>query len=202
MFFNGLQYTCIRRDGYVIHCTDSHALSTRNAPRTTRATTIGNHWGEKRQRLHSVWWIVLSTISRCRMQRDSAKVWTHPTRILEIWADNGHVFSSQESSHISNFQNVSIKSLEDWTCSLAHRNYRVVKDVVMPLSTPIKGVDGKPIHEVFVPKGTDIYIASYACNRNPALWGEDAHEWKPERWLSPLPGAVTDARIPGIYSNL
>lgn len=32
-------------------------------------------------------------------------------------------------------------------------------------------------------------------------WGEDALEWKPERWLKPLPRAVEDAWIPGIYSN-
>ncbi|KAH9950796.1 hypothetical protein B0H21DRAFT_681895, partial [Amylocystis lapponica] len=27
-------------------------------------------------------------------------------------------------------------------------------------------------------------------------------EWKPERWLSPLPSTVTEARVPGVYSNL
>ncbi|EPS92689.1 hypothetical protein FOMPIDRAFT_1137457, partial [Fomitopsis schrenkii] len=26
--------------------------------------------------------------------------------------------------------------------------------------------------------------------------------WKPERWLSTLPTAVTESRIPGVYSNL
>ncbi|KAJ3478664.1 hypothetical protein NLI96_g9603 [Meripilus lineatus] len=39
-------------------------------------------------------------------------------------------------------------------------------------------------------------------NRNKAIWGEDALEWKPERWLSPLPGTIAEARIPGVYSNL
>ncbi len=41
-----------------------------------------------------------------------------------------------------------------------------------------------------------------AANDAPELWGDDAHEWKPERWLSPLPKAVEDAHIPGVYSNL
>ena len=41
-----------------------------------------------------------------------------------------------------------------------------------------------------------------ASNVNKVLWGEDANEWKPERWLSPLPVSVTDAKIPGVYSNL
>ncbi|KAI0039847.1 hypothetical protein FA95DRAFT_1503644, partial [Auriscalpium vulgare] len=34
-----------------------------------------------------------------------------------------------------------------------------------------------------------------------AIWGPDAEEWKPERWLAPLPKTVEEARIPGIYSN-
>ena len=34
------------------------------------------------------------------------------------------------------------------------------------------------------------------------MWGEDALEWKPERWLAPLPSTVADAKIPGVYSNL
>ena len=62
--------------------------------------------------------------------------------------------------------------------------------------------DGTFITEVPVPKGTYITLNLRACNINKALWGEDAKEWKPERWLSPVPKAVEDARIPGIYSNL
>ena len=43
------------------------------------------------------------------------------------------------------------------------------------------------------------YLA--ACNTDKALWGEDALEWNPGRWLQPLPAAVEEARIPGIYAN-
>ena len=42
----------------------------------------------------------------------------------------------------------------------------------------------------------------WASNNDKAIWGEDAREWKPERWLTPLPAAVEDARIPGVYGNL
>ncbi|KFA73136.1 hypothetical protein S40288_07502 [Stachybotrys chartarum IBT 40288] len=34
-----------------------------------------------------------------------------------------------------------------------------------------------------VPKGTRIFISPWAINRNPELWGADADEFKPERWL-------------------
>ena len=58
------------------------------------------------------------------------------------------------------------------------------------------------MHEIHIPKGTHIMVAIQACNRNKALWGEDALVWKPERWLAPLPDALTQARVPGVYSNL
>ncbi|KAF8966255.1 cytochrome P450 [Flammula alnicola] len=76
------------------------------------------------------------------------------------------------------------------------------RDVVLPLSTPIKGLDGQDVHEIPIPNNTDIYVGIMASNRNPELWGLDAEEWKPERWLSPLPETVAAAHLPGIYSHL
>ncbi|KAI0651713.1 cytochrome P450 [Trametes meyenii] len=76
------------------------------------------------------------------------------------------------------------------------------QDVVLPLSDPVRGVDGAVITEIFVPRRTFVLLNLQACNSNKVLWGEDAHEWKPERWLEPLPRAVDEARIPGIYANL
>ena len=72
----------------------------------------------------------------------------------------------------------------------------------MPLSAPIRGRDGKDMNEVPVPAGTDLIIGIYACNVNPAVWGEDAEVYNPDRWLKSLPESVTDARVPGVYSNL
>ncbi|KAJ2922914.1 hypothetical protein H1R20_g14188, partial [Candolleomyces eurysporus] len=76
------------------------------------------------------------------------------------------------------------------------------KDSVIPLSTPITTSDGKELNEVLVSRGTVTVISNWACNRNPEVWGPDATEWKPDRWLSPLPESVADAHIPGIYSHL
>ncbi|KAM5545445.1 hypothetical protein V8D89_000483 [Ganoderma adspersum] len=77
-----------------------------------------------------------------------------------------------------------------------------MKESVIPFSNPVRGRDGNDMHEIVVPKGTVVITHYQASNSDPALWGEDAEEWKPERWLAPLPSSVEDARIPGVYSNL
>ena len=76
------------------------------------------------------------------------------------------------------------------------------EDTVLPLHEPIRGADGALITEVAVPKGTVAVLNLGACNTNKAVWGEDAYEWKPERWLQPLPPMLDEARVPGVYSNL
>ena len=37
----------------------------------------------------------------------------------------------------------------------------------------------------FIPAGTTIAICPWAINTSKALWGDDAREFKPERWLGP-----------------
>ncbi|KAG5634821.1 hypothetical protein H0H81_000603 [Sphagnurus paluster] len=76
------------------------------------------------------------------------------------------------------------------------------KDTVLPLSAPIKGRDGNEIQEIAIPKNTQVLISILNTNRDPTLWGPDVLEWKPERWLSPLPETILEARVPGVYSNL
>ena len=73
---------------------------------------------------------------------------------------------------------------------------------MLTLHEPIRATDGTYMSEVPVPKGTVVMLNLWACNTNRALWGADALEWRPERWLSPLPRAVEEARVPGVYANL
>lgn len=72
---------------------------------------------------------------------------------------------------------------------------------MLQLGTPIIGVDGKKMSEIFVPNNTGIIISILSVNRDPGIWGPDVLEWKPERWLAPLPSSVTEAHIPGVYAN-
>ncbi|KAF5360341.1 hypothetical protein D9756_005086 [Leucocoprinus leucothites] len=76
------------------------------------------------------------------------------------------------------------------------------KDMVLPFSKPIKTTTGASISEIIVPNGTTLFASFYGANANPDIWGDDAHEWKPERWLKPIPEKVAASHIPTIYSNL
>jgi hypothetical protein len=79
---------------------------------------------------------------------------------------------------------------------------RTATDAILPIATPIIGVDGKELHEIVIPAHTPIYTSVLSSNRNPAIWGLDTYEWKPQRWIDGLPQTVKDAAIPGIYSHL
>lgn len=66
----------------------------------------------------------------------------------------------------------------------------------------MRSSDDSMTDSVFVPRGTNVLLGVRACNRDKRLWGDDAEEWKPERWLKQLPKAVEAASVPGVYSHL
>jgi cytochrome P450 len=78
----------------------------------------------------------------------------------------------------------------------------VRKDTVLPFSKPVLDSTGKEVTEVFIRNGTNIVVSVLGANTNPDIWGPDSYEWKPERWLSPLPASVPDAHMPGVYSHV
>ncbi|KAJ6631437.1 cytochrome P450 [Mycena sp. CBHHK59/15] len=75
-------------------------------------------------------------------------------------------------------------------------------DTTIPLWRPITGADGSEVHTLNVAKGTDFILVVAPAHRDPEIWGPDALEFKPERWMSPLPDAVGDAALPGVYFQL
>lgn len=40
------------------------------------------------------------------------------------------------------------------------------------------------IGDYFIPKGTIIVLSMWLINRSPGIWGADAAEFKPERWIN------------------
>lgn len=75
------------------------------------------------------------------------------------------------------------------------------KDMILPLSSPIPGVDGKPVHELQIKKNTKIRVAVLAANKSKDIWGNDAEEWKPERWLGRDDANSQNEKEGDLFSN-
>ncbi|KLO16320.1 cytochrome P450 [Schizopora paradoxa] len=77
------------------------------------------------------------------------------------------------------------------------------QDITLPLLFPVKSADGKTeIKEIPLKKNTGVVVSLMNVNRCKAIWGEDAEQWKPERWLKPLPETVASAHLPGVYASM
>ncbi|EIN09227.1 cytochrome P450 [Punctularia strigosozonata HHB-11173 SS5] len=74
------------------------------------------------------------------------------------------------------------------------------QDDVIPLSTPYIDRYGVKKTTIRVQSGDAIYIPILTMNRLKSIWGEDAHEFRPERWINSVPGTVSE--VPGVWSNL
>ncbi|KAG2039489.1 cytochrome P450 [Suillus americanus] len=57
-------------------------------------------------------------------------------------------------------------------------------DDVIPLSEPVRTESGKMTDSISIAKGTLITIPVATINRSSAIWGPDAKEFKPDRWLT------------------
>ncbi|KAG0695669.1 cytochrome P450 [Suillus ampliporus] len=57
-------------------------------------------------------------------------------------------------------------------------------DDVISLSEPVRTASGEMTDRISVAKGTLISISIGAINRSFAIWGPDAKQFKPERWLA------------------
>ena len=80
---------------------------------------------------------------------------------------------------------------------------RTQEDTVLPIEFPVLAADGKTrLKEIPVEKGQRILTSLFAANRNKEVWGEDAEEWKPDRWLHSDHPSKSEARLPGVYASM
>ncbi|KAL0566776.1 hypothetical protein V5O48_015228 [Marasmius crinis-equi] len=70
---------------------------------------------------------------------------------------------------------------------------------VIPLSTPVTTPTGASINEIPIAKHQRIYIDVAAYNRLKQVWGEDAEEWNPERFME---GHHNRQTTLGVYANM
>ncbi|KII95493.1 hypothetical protein PLICRDRAFT_98902 [Plicaturopsis crispa FD-325 SS-3] len=76
---------------------------------------------------------------------------------------------------------------------------QAAKDEVLPLSKPITTAKGEVLNQILVPKGTTVFASISAYNRDKDIWGEDAHTFRPERWLE---NSTKKGPSVGVYGNL
>lgn len=79
-----------------------------------------------------------------------------------------------------------------------------MEDTSVPVHFPI--VDpktGDQHRELLINKGTPVYIGLGAANRSTAIWGPDADQFKPERWMgqAAVDATMGSVKMPGIFSN-
>ncbi|KAJ6548742.1 cytochrome P450 [Mycena capillaripes] len=78
-------------------------------------------------------------------------------------------------------------------------NFRALEERTIPFVTP-----SGTVSSVKIPRGTTIFLGIAGANRLRSVWGPDATEWKPERWLSGDLYYKVDPslRLPGIYAGM
>ncbi|KAJ7272270.1 cytochrome P450 [Mycena rebaudengoi] len=115
--------------------------------------------------------------------------------LMTVSTDNP---TMEELNALPYLENVVRETLRAHTPLVSVRRMAYVDDV-LPLSTPYTDPTGIVHDNIPIRKGQQLYIPLLAVNTDKALWGEDAAEFKPERW-DHLPEAVK--AIPSVWSNL
>jgi len=76
---------------------------------------------------------------------------------------------------------------------------KALKDDILPLSKPVIDRHGKVHETIRINKGQKLVISIVAMNRDKAIWGEDADDFRPERWESISEASST---VPGVWGNM
>ncbi|KAK7027705.1 cytochrome P450 [Favolaschia claudopus] len=74
-----------------------------------------------------------------------------------------------------------------------------IVDTVLPLTNPIRLSTGEMADSIPIRRGQVVTVAAASYHRNEVLWGDDAHEFRPSRWLD---GTAFHGRALGPHANL
>ncbi|KAJ7662013.1 cytochrome P450 [Mycena polygramma] len=78
-----------------------------------------------------------------------------------------------------------------------------LQDDVLPLAKPVRTASGALIDRLPIRKGAVLMTSVHYTNLSKTIWGEDAAEFKPERWLNNLEGVPASAKeYPGFHHTL
>lgn len=115
--------------------------------------------------------------------------------IREHWVDGEEDFTFEEVHNLDYLDRVTSEVLRLHP-PVHSTNRESGRNDVIPLSKPVRRVDGTYVNRIAVPKGQPIIISIVTYNRRKDIWGEDAEEFNPDRWLD-LPDTVKNNGIPG-----
>jgi len=202
MFTFSCQDLNICSNGYHFECALTHTEYSGHpsgSPGQTSKRDIRCSWEERRSRFLT-WRIDFASAPRRSVSRDITPV-RSLTEFRTLFSDLC-CLTWQLPTCLASASHVCIHLQCVFYILIQDHDFSARKDTVLPLSTSITGIDGREMHDIIVPKGTTVIVSIINSNRDPALWGPDSYEWKPERWLSPLPDTIREAPIPGIYSHM
>ena len=109
--------------------------------------------------------------------------------------------------------------------------YSCRKATTVQLSRPVVLADGTATTAIPVLKNQNVIVGVAQANRDTDIWGQDADEWKPDRWFSQIgedekapfatqnttyteangydsdlktriPRGAAQAKLPGVYSGM
>ncbi|KAJ4303882.1 hypothetical protein N0V88_001480 [Collariella sp. IMI 366227] len=64
---------------------------------------------------------------------------------------------------------------------IMHETLRLYPTVPVTMREALRDTS---VGEQFIPKGTEMVVSIWQINRSPEIWGPDAGEFKPERWIN------------------
>ncbi|KAF8523828.1 cytochrome P450 [Gautieria morchelliformis] len=86
---------------------------------------------------------------------------------------------------------------------VTHGTFQAGTDNVIPFSKPVTTITGERIHTLTVRKGQRVLLSFDGVNTSRDVWGLDAAEFRPERWLEGRLDEVSpDNKCAGPYANL
>ncbi|KAJ7465098.1 cytochrome P450 [Mycena latifolia] len=80
---------------------------------------------------------------------------------------------------------------------------RALEDDILPLAEPVRTASGALIDRLPIRKGTVLTMSLLYTNLSKTIWGPDAPEFKPERWLNDSEGVPASAKAyPGYHHTM
>ncbi|TMW59366.1 hypothetical protein Poli38472_004435 [Pythium oligandrum] len=71
---------------------------------------------------------------------------------------------------------------------------------VAPFTTRQKTKDTFVCGDIPIKKGQTVGLSIYSINRNPMVWGPDAHEFNPERWIDTKTGNIINVPATKLFT--